>query len=87
MDVHQYWHGGDLPPLAQLSATTLLAHHSTVTLWSYDPLANLPPGVRTRDARDAWPSGGPFWTGVATTRPTSATRLMITWCASQSSAT
>jgi len=28
----------------------------TVTLWSYDPLANLPPGVRTRDARDAWPS-------------------------------
>jgi len=55
MDVHQYWHGGDLPPLAQLSATTLLAHHATVTLCSYEPLANLPPGVRTRDARDAWP--------------------------------
>jgi len=55
MDVHQYWHGGDLPPLALLSATTLLAHHNSVTLWSYDPLANVPDGVRTRDARDAWP--------------------------------
>ncbi|MBU3031277.1 glycosyltransferase family 2 protein [Paracoccus marinaquae] len=52
------WIGGDLSWLEIASLHSFVALGHDVALYAYDEIANVPPGVTLRDAREIWDSAG-----------------------------
>lgn len=48
------WIGGELSPLAQVSAASFAAQNDDLIIYSYKPLQSLPKGVENRDALEVW---------------------------------
>lgn len=51
-----FWHGPELSPYEVASLRSFTAHGSAVSLYSYEPIKDLPPGVMAKDAREILPS-------------------------------
>jgi len=47
-----FWMGGDLSPMEQACLQSFVARGQDVTLFSYDAIANAPPGVRRQNAAE-----------------------------------
>jgi len=51
-----FWHGPELSPYEVASLRSFTAHGSAVSLYSYEPINDLPPGVIAKDAREILPA-------------------------------
>ncbi len=57
---HMFWHGDPPRRLERLAIRSVLAQGYALTLWSYAPLPNLPPGLIAADAAEILPRSALF---------------------------
>ena len=50
------WIGAELGPVEQLCLLSFLEHGHDITLYAYEPVAGVPPGVQVADAREVFDS-------------------------------
>jgi hypothetical protein len=72
-DFASFWHGGPLNPFAWACLASFPAEGACLGLYSYDPLVEVPPGVRLADARTICPDETLISRYLANGKPSIAT--------------
>ena len=60
-EFRSFWYGGKISPLEYLSIQSFLAHGHSYVLYTYAPVAGLPPGCELADARTVLPEEEVFF--------------------------